>query len=639
MTRIVLILAMTLALHLSARADTVGQSIPDFQGMMNRLIENRHTYNRYNDSIFIVHNKKKWVDFFFRRSSKNREIYHDNKKVLDALYGYFKQPEASIPDAAYDSLYKACQSYLGKDLSDPFITKKLSSVLLNHYKHTEGKIYKTARPAVWLSESYYNIYLMTKDSSTLATSYALHKYVTDSIHSSNPEYFGLKAYALSNLTAPIWFLNKLQTLDEYRGVYRQLRQLANDTLVAKLKIPQRTLNNWKASAMQEDENIVRNFYLADTSSINKEFGDSVLQVLIQRMDKDPKLNCRSKLRLLIMKVRAQCITKKEALRQALAYYEEERKKQTKTKYSDAELNNYMQHFVNLTYLNDIADIPERQKHKNSLYFCNEIVKAYKKRKDQQASTNYIKTLILLTTYPRLLDHLSEDERIAFLQKMIVNTQVTTYAHSVHVAKLAETLADGIITYAPRLFVGTLGLTSEKEVYQYKKEIKYFTRRAAQLHDLGKNDMISVVTNDYRPLSTAEREIIKTHPQMGLKYLAIAPSLAPFRDTTLGHHKWYNGKGGYPDNFDNTRSNKRIMIDVVTLCDCLQAATEKLGRNYKKTKSFDTVMAELREGADTRYNPELIKLIDNNEDVSAKMEKIAIDGWLDIYYDIHKRYFK
>ena len=51
--------------------------------------------------------------------------------------------------------------------------------------------------------------------------------------------------------------------------------------------------------------------------------------------------------------------------------------------------------------------------------------------------------------------------------------------------------------------------------------------------------------------------------MGLKYLKISQKLKYYHDTTLGHHKWYNGKGGYPNDFDNTKSPYRFMIDIIT----------------------------------------------------------------------------
>lgn len=219
------------------------------------------------------------------------------------------------------------------------------------------------------------------------------------------------------------------------------------------------------------------------------------------------------------------------------------------------------------------------------------------------------------------------------------TQVTTYAHSVHVAVLAETLLDGIIRYQPRLLVGMLGNNTIKEVKRHHKQLKAFIHDAAMYHDLGKNSIISVVHNDYRPLTDLEFSIIKKHPSLGVEYLELAPSLAKYRDTTLGHHKWYNGKGGYPEDFDNTKSPVRTLIDIVMLSDCLQAATERVGRNYKGEKSFDVVMKEFRQDAGSRYNPDLVKLIDAHPDLAEKLTHLVEEGWLDIYYQVYRQFIK
>ena len=92
--------------------------------------------------------------------------------------------------------------------------------------------------------------------------------------------------------------------------------------------------------------------------------------------------------------------------------------------------------------------------------------------------------------------------------------------------MAEALIDGIIEFQPKLLIGTLDIKSVKEAREYHKEIKRFIYQAALYHDLGKNSIISVVNNDYRPLSNEERVIIRMHPEMGLKFLAIDESLAP-----------------------------------------------------------------------------------------------------------------
>ena len=628
-----------LLLQISVRAGNVSSNgIPDFREMLQKLTVNQLEYNKYNDSIFLIHDHNEWVEFFFRRSKKNKEIYQDNAETLNRLYNYFEKPTAAIPDAAYDSLYNACMGYLGTTTPDPFISKRLSTILVNHYKNTENG--KVNRPMVWLSQAYYDTYIMTKDKNTLSKSYELMKYAADSTHIHTLEDYGIRGYALENLAVTVWANNNLQTPAEYKEICQQLWQLANNNSVLKaINIPPKTVERWKSRAVLADENIVRNIYLVNENSVSKSFGDSVLHAMIKRMEHSKSLSFNSLVRLHVMKVKAGEIATEKALKICLDKYAETRRILKKVEFQDQNFNNFMRQYTDLIYLNDIANIPERQKRKNTKLFCHDIITAFQRRKDEQGSISYIKSLILLSTYQRLISHLTEDERVDFLLQMIVNTQVTTYAHSQHVAEMAKVLTEGIIKHKPEMFLGYLGLQSVKNVRKYQEAVKYYLYRAAVLHDLGKNDIVSVVNNNYRPLNDEEYNIIKMHPQLGLKYLEIAPSLSPFHDTTLGHHKWYNGKGGYPEDFDNTKSRRRFLIDIITLCDCMQAATEKLGRNYRKEKSFETVMEELKQGAGTRYNPELVKLIEDYPDVQATLKKVTIDGWLDIYYNIHKRYFR
>ena len=51
------------------------------------------------------------------------------------------------------------------------------------------------------------------------------------------------------------------------------------------------------------------------------------------------------------------------------------------------------------------------------------------------------------------------------------------------------------------------------------------------------------------------------------------------------------------------------------------------------------MEELRAGAGTRYNPDLVKLIDGIPELYKELERIAIYGWPDIYYEIYKNYMR
>lgn len=141
----------------------------------------------------------------------------------------------------------------------------------------------------------------------------------------------------------------------------------------------------------------------------------------------------------------------------------------------------------------------------------------------------------MSTYPRLIKYLSDEERIGFVMELNVATQVTTYAHSTHVAQLAEAMMKAIIRYRRELLVGKLGISSKWQVRLHQQQLIHFITRAALCHDIGKNSIVSVVNNDYRQLSEEERRIIRMHPRMGLKYLKISQKLKYYHDTTLGHH--------------------------------------------------------------------------------------------------------
>ena len=56
----------------------------------------------------------------------------------------------------------------------------------------------------------------------------------------------------------------------------------------------------------------------------------------------------------------------------------------------------------------------------------------------------------LIKYDRLLRYMTSEEKLRFLDEMMVCTHVATYAHSSHVAALAEVMMDGIVKYRPEL---------------------------------------------------------------------------------------------------------------------------------------------------------------------------------------------
>lgn len=616
--------------------------IPDFEKCFRLLEENRCVYNQYNDSIFLFRDHVDWTNFFKRRALKNTQLFLANKEIISTVFDYFRQDREKIPTKAYRLLYEGLQFLYLEEKIDPFLGNNLCDILLDFYR--SGRCPEQQNFAGWVDrikgEFLYHIYTLGKDSDALKQSYMYLKRAIneDRYYSPNPKESWL--LALENLTITNWLNFKMQTVEEYYSYVAEFRRLLQLPQTFQL-MSQKTYERQKQQAANADERLVRNVYLADTTIMEKQHADSLMREIIARNLAKPHLSELSYSRTLMMQVLIGQFTAKEAMKSARKRYLQEFRKRIKNeRFDHIELPNVLLPYVNYFYLNDLADVPFRRKRAAVKQMYEDIITIYHHRLDQQMDNSYVKYLNFFATYPRAIKYLKEEERIRYLNELNVATQVTTYAHSVNVAMIARKLMEGILEYQPELLKGALGEIRRGKVWLDSKECLDFIYEAAFYHDIGKNGIISTVTNDYRPLTDEEYAIIKTHPALGAELLKIAPSLyEKYHDTTLGHHKWYNGKGGYPEDFDNTKSPKRILIDIITLSDCMQAATERVGRNYKEGKTFDMVMEEFRKGAGTKYNPDLVKFIDTHDDVARDLAVLINDAWVDIYFSIYSKFMR
>ena len=623
-------------------ASSENPEIPDFEKCFRILEKNRRTYNRYNDSIFLIKDHVAWSNFFKHRALKNAQLFTVNKKIISSMTDYFKQDKKLIPHEAYRNLCSGLQKLYADGKIDPFLGNQLCDILLEYYgsgRCPDSKNY-AGLVDVFKGEFLYEIFTLGKDSLVLHQSYHYLKRSIREDRFRSPNYVESCLVALDNLTVTNWLYYKMQTVAEFRALVEErkiLLRLPHTYLIMREKDYQRQ----QEKVEHAEESLVRNVYLADTTILEKQHADSLMLIIVARNLADPHLSGLSYSRTLVMQMMLGQITAKEAMNMVRRKYNREVMKNIYDKrYDIKELQKVLMPFMNYFYLNDVADVPYRKKRAAVKKMCEAIVTIYHLRQDQQADNTYVKYLNILATYPRAIKYLTEKERIYYLNELNVATQVTTYAHSLHVAMIAQKLMEGILAYQPELVKGVLGERRNGKVFLDTKKCMDFIFEAAMYHDIGKNAIISVVNNDFRPLTDEEFAIIKKHPALGAELLKIAPSLyEKFRDTTLGHHKWYNGKGGYPKDFDNTKSPKRILIDIITLSDCMQAATERIGRNYKSGKNFDRVMEEFRRDAGTRYNPDLVNFIDAHQDVARDLAALINDGWVDIYFDIYSRFMR
>src|SRR5574344_257760 len=228
----------------------------------------------------------------------------------------------------------------------------------------------------------------------------------------------------------------------------------------------------------------------------------------------------------------------------------------------------------------------------------------------------------------------EQDCFKFLQSVFVHRQITTAIHFTMVSRLAVLCTQHFLKNRPELFVGLPGIHSTADVSAKSGEIEAFMKSAGLCHDLGKLYCTNLVNLHSRRITADEFRQIRRHAEQGREIAESVPLLAKYADIMRGHHKSWDGKSGYPENYDNTKSPVRILTDIISVCDSIDAATDILGRNYAAGKTFAEMLAELQAGAGARYNPDVVSLIADDSGLVSTITKMTGEGRAQAYYEIY-----
>ena len=237
---------------------------------------------------------------------------------------------------------------------------------------------------------------------------------------------------------------------------------------------------------------------------------------------------------------------------------------------------------------------------------------------------------LLSELTFLMEHFIEIENGIDFETMCMELLAAihppTYVHSISVADLSTCLAKHLYRRHPEMFAQTPGYPDLEAILDH-------VWHAAACHDIGKVFIVETIITYGRPLVDHEFDWIRSHPQAGAMLLSGHEKTAAYAEVALGHQRWYDGKGGYPECYHPDEANDRLVVDLVACADCLDAATDNVGRSYKQGKTLDEFIEELKEGSGTRYAPFLLELFED-EAVYRDLNDILNSGRDDKYRHIY-----
>ncbi|HEX4527672.1 MAG TPA: diguanylate cyclase [Gaiellaceae bacterium] len=124
---------------------------------------------------------------------------------------------------------------------------------------------------------------------------------------------------------------------------------------------------------------------------------------------------------------------------------------------------------------------------------------------------------------------------------------------------------------------------------------------ALFHDIGKIGIPSEILQKPGPLTEAEFEIVKGHPELGEKILAPIDRLADVRPIVRACHERWDGLG-YPDG--KAAGEIPVEARIVLVCDAFHAMVTD--RPYRGRLPADEAVHRLREASGTQFDPDVVE---------------------------------
>ncbi len=131
-------------------------------------------------------------------------------------------------------------------------------------------------------------------------------------------------------------------------------------------------------------------------------------------------------------------------------------------------------------------------------------------------------------------------------------------------------------------------------------------RAAALHDVGKVAVPDAILQKAEALDSVDIEFVRRNPVIGERLLSICPPLAPLAGVVRASHERWDGSG-YPDGLAGERIP--LASRIIFVCAAFDAMTSDSA--YRPAMSVELAVAELRRGAGTQFDPQVVNAFERS----------------------------
>jgi len=607
----------------------------EIKNNFDRYIANEKKKSEMDKNLFTITDKALWVESIENRAKEQRRMFAENNEIIAGLLSFLNEhPNNDLSPEQAEAFFQGFMEFYMLDSNGIYVLSQFSEPLLAYY-HSVSDYSKVVilYLASYIVKVYYEKLANQRTNyeycEELFAAIGYKAYFNDlSLEAKRKIFYSYNNLCISalknHLDMSFYYLQEMFSFYNSDILSEEDR---NDPLTS--AVMSRVENSWFE--------VIRNLNLPDCAA--RRFYEKEVMNRIEPVLKSGVVDEMQDYRLFraytVLRGIKHELTPNECVTQLCEYYVKRQKEQLSSS-SDKDsimfylyCQNYIYEIIKLNNL-DMSIIKPYAKTfvYSMLDNWNMIAESFPPQYfDKFVSHIFVK-------FVRFIDDDNEKEEI--LRRVVYHSHISTCIHINMVTELACLIGEAILNQKPELFEGVWDLTREQVISQ-KEEILSYIRGAAYFHDIGKLSIGEVINQQTRKIMDAEFGIIKEHPANGRTIAEHTGILSRYKDVIEGHHKSYDGKSGYPVGFDNTISPVRAIIDLITICDCLDAATDTLGRNYQIGKSSDDVLAEIVQGGGSRYNPYIGNFIMNDGNLRNKLRWLTSDGRRDMLYSIYQEF--
>lgn len=597
--------------------------VKEIEECTHKLIRNQAEECQWNDKLLHPADFETWKEILLQRSTAIRSFYTENEEYIQKLKNYYTGP---LDRVTADALFESARAMLLQGRMDPALICDICNPLMDYYiaNGVEDKAIIISLFRNSCMQDYYNRMLPDYNTQSLEKSLLWIISKKDKYCS----YSDVRArrnilHAYSNLImmylqteTELGISNVLKYFDEVNALWNRPEVQALDG-----KDPQ-------TSGIVDEIN----YYVPLELDIAPHLHGPVIKKAMQLLARYYESHRGTdewdiRLILELIKIREKEyrreITPLEAVNRLMTLIEQLPAPEWEADIAAAQavFQLYTYAFINAMKIMTRTGLPASDREKMTLKMLQSFRKIVQNL-PYEYLTSYVNDVynsVFSHALPNLTT-LSVKENL--LYEFLLRRQPSTYLHSQMVEQIALIVAEEMLAKEPELFLSLPDYSDVSQVLRDKDTLLQNIALGARLHDTGKCCIASVIMQQSRKLTDDEFLCIKSHPDLGMSFFKDEPDFAMYADIIRGHHKTYDGKGGYPADFDNTASAYRILIDLISICDATDAATDITGRNYAPGKDFHRLLGELTEGSGKRYNPDIVRIISSSPQVIEKLTELT-----------------